>query len=133
MSKRSSVSSGNLKEIEKKLQKIREEDDAVPDFIVELEKMRSLDPKRKILWSQIYKNAIDERASAAMLFGEAYAAMTSSAADHVSLGSTLVRYLERMSKANQQLLDLSSLMTQEEAENTRIDPEKIWAQIEEEK
>lgn len=129
MSKKQS-SSDNAKDVEKKLQKIRDEADRIPDFVVELEKMKSLDAKKKILWSQIYQNAIDERSSAAMLFGEAYATMSSSAADHVSLGSTLVRYLERMSKANQQLLDLSSLVTQEETDNTRIDPDKIWAEIE---
>lgn len=131
MSKKTGAAIENLKEIEKKLQKIREDDDRVSDFVVELEKMKSLDPKKRILWSQIYKNAIDERASAAMLFGEAYATMSSSAADHVSMGTTLVKYLERMSKANQQLLDLSASITQEEAENTKLDPEKIWAQIEE--
>ena len=96
MSKKTSASNDNLKEIEKKLQKIREEDESIPDFIIELDKMRSLDSKKKILCGQIYKNALDERSSAAMLFGEAYATMSSSAADHVSLGSTLVRYLERM-------------------------------------
>ena len=91
--------------------------------------MKSLDSKKKILWKQIYKNAVDDRSSALMLFTEVYGTMAKTSTDHVALGSTLVKYLEKMSKSNQQLIDLSNLITRDETESSKFDTDDVFNQI----
>lgn len=100
------------------------------DFEVLLDNAKKIDEKQRLLWKQIYRNAVDDRSSAAVLFEKAYATMGNQSTDHIALGATLVRYLEKMSKSNQQLLELSSLITQGEEESMKINPDDIFRQIE---
>lgn len=102
------------------------------DFEALLDKSKSLDEKKRILWKQIYRNAVDDRATAASLFNGAYQTIGNSAQDHLAMGATLVKYLEKMSKSNQQLLELSQLISRDEEQNTKIDPEDMFKRIEEE-
>lgn len=119
-------------DINKKISQIKKQDENLSNFEIELEKLKSLDPKKRILWSQIYQNAVDDRNSALTLFTAAYANMTQTAQDHIALGSILVKYLEKMSKSNQQLIDLSLLLTKEDEKNEQINPEDLFKEISEE-
>ena len=64
-----------------------------------------------------------------MLFVEAYTQMRSGLAEHVAIGSTLAKYLERMNKSNEQLLKLADIIAKAEVENNRIDPDDLFSQI----
>lgn len=99
------------------------------DFEVLLDDTKDLDEKKRLLWKQIYRNAVEDRSSAAILFETAFKTMGSSATDHISMGSTLVKYLEKMSKSNQQLLELSELISRDEEKSTKIDPDDIFRRI----
>lgn len=118
-------------EIDDKIKEVENQTDRLSDFELEILKLKNLDNKKKILWQQIYKNAVDDRSSALMLFTEAYAGMGKSSTDHVAIGGILVKYLEKMSKSNQQLIDLSLLISKDEEQNVSMDPEDLFREIEE--
>ena len=77
------------------------------DFSEVLEKIEHADAKKKMLWKEIYENAMLDRQNAHVLFVEAYTTMSQGTTEHATLGSTLTKYLERMNKANDQLLKLA--------------------------
>jgi hypoxanthine-guanine phosphoribosyltransferase len=93
--------------------------------------IQSLDSKRKALWIEIYNNAVSDREKACMLFTEAYKSMGTSNTmdDHVTLGATMTKYLERMSKCNDQILDLANLIAKVEEREQKMDPETLFDKI----
>jgi hypothetical protein len=101
------------------------------NFYEILDKINSIDSKKKSLWMEIYNNAINDREKASILFTEAYQAMGTSAADHVSLGTIMTKYLERMSKSNDQILNLASLIDKSEKMEESLDPDSLFKRIQE--
>jgi hypoxanthine-guanine phosphoribosyltransferase len=93
--------------------------------------IQGLDSKRKALWIEIYNNAVSDREKACMLFTEAYKSMGTSNTmdDHVNLGTTMSKYLERMSKCNDQILDLANLIAKVEEREQKMDPETLFDKI----
>jgi hypoxanthine-guanine phosphoribosyltransferase len=93
--------------------------------------IQGLDSKRKSLWIDIYNNAVSDREKACMLFTEAYKSMGTSNTmeDHVVLGATMSKYLERMSKCNDQILDLANLIAKVEEREQKMDPETLFDKI----
>lgn len=111
------------------IDKVNNSNQKIEKFSEILKNIKSLDSKKKILWQQIYENAVSDRERASILFTEAFKAMTGSAADHVSLGSTLVKYLERMCKSNDQILSLADMITKAEEKDSKIDPDDLFSKI----
>ena len=101
----------------------------VKDFSEVLEKITHADAKKKILWREIYENAMLDRQNAHVLFVEAYTTMSQGTTEHATLGATLTKYLERMNKANDQLLKLAELMSKSESEHSKIDADDLFSQI----
>tara|TARA_B100000123_G_C25469006_1_gene313900 strand:+ start:90 stop:458 length:369 start_codon:yes stop_codon:yes gene_type:complete len=101
----------------------------VKDFSEVLETIEHADAKKKILWKEIYENAMLDRQNAHVLFVEAYTTMSQGTTEHATLGSTLTKYLERMNKANDQLLKLAELMNKSESEFNKIDADDLFSQI----
>lgn len=101
----------------------------VKDFSEMLEKIEHADAKKRILWKEIYQNSILDRQNAHVLFVEAYATMSQGTTEHATLGSTLTKYLERMNKANDQLLKLAEIMNKSEIESSKIDADDLFSQI----
>ena len=64
-----------------------------------------------------------------MLFTDAWTRMSSGTAEHISLGPTLTKYMERMSKSNEQILRLAELITKAEEQETKIDPDEVFNTI----
>jgi len=88
----------------------------VDDFSEVLQKIEHADAKKKILWKEIYENAAVDRQNAHVLFVEAYTTMSQGTTEHATLGATLSKYLERMNKANDQLIKLAEIMNKSESE-----------------
>ena len=109
-----------------KLDNIKKKVDA---FASILEELNSTQEKKKLLWKEIYENAVVDRENAAMLFTDAWKNMQGGTTEHVSLGSTMSKYLERMCKSNEQILRLAELITKAEEHETRIDSDDLFAQI----
>ena len=55
--------------------------------------------------------------------------MSQGTTEHATLGSTLTKYLERMNKANDQLLKLAEIMSKSESEYSKIDADDLFSQI----
>ncbi len=99
------------------------------DFSEVLAKIEHADAKKKILWKEIYENAILDRQNAHVLFVEAYTTMSQGTTEHATLGTTLTKYLERMNKANDQLLKLAEIMNKSESEFNKFDADDLFSQI----
>lgn len=101
----------------------------VEDFAEMLKKIEHADAKKKILWKEIYENAVLDRQNAHVLFVEAYTTMSQGTTEHATLGSTLSKYLERMNKSNDQLLKLAEIMNKSETEFNQINADELFNQI----
>jgi ABC-type Fe3+-citrate transport system substrate-binding protein len=124
------MSSSDMKKIEKMLEDEKKAEKKIKDFEKILGEMKNLDPKKFHLWLEIYNNAKSDRVCASALFTQAFSQLGSSSADHVTVGPTLVRYLERMTKSNEQLLTLSQIISKEIETSSTVDTDDIFAQIE---
>lgn len=109
--------------------KLNELDSKAKEFSDLLDSIESTDDKKKLLWREIYGNAITDRMNAHMLFTSIYTSMGNSTGDQVAVSSALTKYLERMNKSNDQLLKLAELIAKEEERSATLDPEDIFSKI----
>ena len=120
--------------VEKVTSALQEFDDVkkrVDTFSQVLEKIEHADAKKRILWKEIYENAMLDRQNAHILFVEAYTTMSQGTTEHATLGSTLSKYLERMNKANDQLIRLAELISKSENDHNSINADDLFSQIQE--
>lgn len=118
--------------VEKVSSALQEFDDLkkrVKDFTEVLSKIEHADAKKRILWKEIYENAMLDRQNAHVLFVEAYTSMSSGTAEHATIGSTLSKYLERMNKANDQLIKLAELISKSENDHNALNADDLFTQI----
>ena len=94
-----------------------------------LDSIENIEDKKKHLWREIYENAIVDRMNAYMLFTDVYTSMSGDKSDHITLGPMMTKYIERMNKANDQLIKLAELISKEEEKASQIDPDNLFAQI----
>ena len=94
-----------------------------------LDSIENIQDKKKHLWREIYENAIVDRVNAYMLFTDVYTSMSGDKSDHITLGPMMAKYIERMNKANDQLIKLAELISKEEEKASHIDPGNLFAQI----
>lgn len=95
------------------IEKLTNEGDIlVKEFEKLLEKIGPKHQKKKFLWSKIFINALNERRNALIMFNNLYMEVHGSQEMHSIHSQNLVKYLERQSKANDQLLKLSELMNE---------------------
>tara|TARA_B100000683_G_C12260104_1_gene461199 strand:+ start:290 stop:640 length:351 start_codon:yes stop_codon:yes gene_type:complete len=113
-------------DLTKQFEKIEKKSELFSDLLDSLE---STENKKKMLWKEIYDNAINDRMNAYVLFTGIYTNMGNSTADHISVGPTLSKYLERMNKSNDQLIKLAELIAKEEERADTVDPDDIFSKI----
>ena len=119
------------KNVDELLENRKRAEKKVEQFADLLSDLESTDKKKKMLWKEVYENAVADRENAAMLFTDAYIQMQSGTAEHINLGSTMAKYLERMNKSNEQLLRLAELIAKAEDRSTKINPDDLFTQISE--
>lgn len=91
-----------------------------------LDGLSTVDEKKKYLWYDIYTNAFKEIDMAYRLFDEAVAATDLTVdINHSELGPTLVKYLERASKANEQLLKLVNMIEEVEQKENELELDQL--------
>ena len=101
----------------------------IDEFSDLLDSLKNTQDKKKMLWKEIYENALTDRENASMLFTDAWKSMSGGSSEHVTLGSTMSKYLERMCKSNEQILRLAELIAKAEESETKINPDDIFSQI----
>ncbi len=117
------------KSIEKTIDKLSKTERRVEQFSDLLDGLKSTEEKKKLLWKEIYENALVDRENASMLFTDAWKHMKGGTSEHATLGSTMSKYLERMCKSNEQILRLAELIAKAEENETKINPDDIFSQI----
>lgn len=94
----------------------------IEDFTDLLQTLSTLEDKKKILWTQIYEHAIEDRTHAYMLFTSLYVNCQGDLTNHQVSGPVLAKYIERMSRSNDQIIKLAELI---QAAASHIDAEDL--------
>jgi len=117
------------KSIEDGIDKLSKKKTKIEQFSDILDGLTSTEDKKKLLWKEIYENALEDRGSAKILFEDLMLQSRGNTANHSMFGSIMSKYLERMSKCNDQILRLAELIAKEEEKN-QMSPDDIFNQIE---
>jgi len=91
-------------------QLIKKTDEDLATFVELLDSITTIDERLKLLWKQIYENALIDRRNAYMIWTDLYLTVHGNPEQHVIHGDHLSKYMERMEKANTQLLKLAELV-----------------------
>ena len=101
----------------------------IGDFEELLDSIENIEGKKKQLWKEIYENAFIDRMNAYMLFTDAFTSLSGSTADHVQVGNQLAKYIERMNKANDQLIKLAEIIAKEEERANALSSDDLFNEI----
>jgi len=104
-------------------------EEKVKDFSSLLNQIEGLSDKKKKLWKEIYENAIYDRQNAYTLFSKLVKIVEDKSTEHAVHGKTMATYIEKMSKANDQLIRLAELVAKAEKSNDEIDPDEMFKRI----
>ncbi len=109
--------------------KIKTTEDKIKDFSDLLDELESTTDKKKMLWKDSYKNALDDRETASILVDDLLLQVQGNLNNHQTFGILMTKYLERMSKSNDQILKLAELIAKEESSENNISPDDIFKEI----
>lgn len=111
------------------IEKVSKNEKKLQKFIDLLNSIEKSDDKKKVLWQEIYENALHDRQQAQDLLDEARSEMMGGAYEHSTMGPTLSKYLERMNKSNEQILKLAELISSAEERSEKLDPDDLFSKI----
>ena len=112
-----------------KVEKNEKKENSIKNFADILDNIDSLEDKKKLLWKEIYENALEDREKSKMLFNDAYISMQGGVNEHMNIGAIMSKYIERMSKSNDQILKLAELIAKEEEKAETISEDEIFGKI----
>ena len=94
-----------------------------------LDSLKDIDDKKKKLWKEIYENATTDRENAYELYTDVVNKILEDPLNHATYGSHAAKYLERISKSNDQLVKLAELITSAEKEASVLNTDDLFARI----
>lgn len=97
-----------------------------------LQDIQNLDDKKRRLWLEIYSNALFDRQNAYANYITIVGICADKSSEHAIHGRSIAAYLERMGKANDQLLKLADLVAraqEQDKPDDNNDPNDIYATI----
>lgn len=103
-----------MAKINKSIEALEKKDLKIKNFEELLLSIDDIDEKKRVLWKEIYENAATDRENAGILFTDVLMQIKGNAANHNILGPIIVKYIERMSRANDQILKLAQLINNSE-------------------
>ena len=119
----------NIEKVSDNLDKNASKEDQIKNFSDILDNIDSLEDKKKMLWKEIYENSLEDREKAKLLFNDAYISMKGGVNEHMNIGAIMSKYIERMSKSNDQILKLAELIAKEEEKSENISEDEIFGRI----
>ena len=119
----------DMEKVLEKNDKNEVKEERIKNFADILDNIDSLEDKKKMLWKEIYENALEDREKAKMLFNDAYISMTGGVNEHMNIGAIMSKYLERMTRSNDQILKLAELIAKEEEKAETISEDDIFGKI----
>jgi len=117
----------DLGDVAKSLESLDEKDRKILSFKQLLDSIETIDEKKRILWKEIYENSLQDRESASVLFTDIWMQIRGNSANHNLLGPVAAKYIERMSRANDQIIKLAEMITAEESKS--LDSEDLFSMI----
>ena len=116
-------------DIDKFMDRVREKEDKITKFSDLLDSLENTEDKKKLLWRDVYENALTDRDNAGILLTDLLMQTRGSLANHGAYGSVLSKYLERLSKSNDQILRLAEIISKEHEKP--VDINDIYSKISE--
>lgn len=104
-------------------------EERIRDFSDLLKDIGNLSDKKRQLWREIYENAISDRQNAYVMFAKLVKIVQDKSTEHAVHGKNIATYIERMSRANDQLIKLAELIARADRSNDSIDPEEMFERI----
>jgi len=105
-------------------------EEKIKDFSDLLQQIDGVTDKKKRLWKEIYENAVTDRQNAYVLFTTLVEMVQDKSTEHAIHGKTMATYIERMSRANDQIIKLAELVSKsEQKQEEDIDPEEMFKKI----
>jgi len=99
------------------------------DFSELLETISTMDERKRKLWILIYKNAIEDRMRALEQYQDLKTIVIGKSTEHAVHGKTIAGFIERMSKANDQLLKLADLIEAAQAHDEPVNENTLYDNI----
>ena len=108
---------------------MKNKNDKIKEFSDLLDGLESTEDKKKLLWKESYQNAIEDRESASILLNDLLLSIPGNSANHSTHGTLATKYLERMSKSNDQIIKLAELIAKEQEKQDAVSPDDIFKSI----
>ena len=108
---------------------IKNKEAKIKEFSELLDSLQSTEDKQKLLWKESYQNAVEDRETAGLLLTDLVVQCQGSQTNHLQFGVLMTKYLERMSKSNDQILKLVELIAKETEKSENISDDDIFNQI----
>ena len=115
--------------MKKETKKLSPTEKKLKDFADLLDSLSKTEDKKKLLWKDAYQNAIEDRESANILVTDLLMQIQGNVTNHQTYGVIMTKYLERMAKANDQILKLAELVAKEQEGLNVISPDDIFNEI----
>ena len=104
-------------------------EDKIKEFSDLLDGLESTEDKKKLLWKESYQNALEDRESASILLSDLLITIPGNPTSHSTHGTLATKYLERMSKSNDQIIKLAELIAKEQEKQETVSPDDIFKSI----
>lgn len=115
-----------ISDLQKRIDKKNKKIEGFGDILDSIENTAD---KKKLLWKEIYENALNDRENASILFMDLMKQSQGNAANHTMFGPIMSKYLERMSKSNDQIIRLAELLDSAERHSDVINSNDIFNEI----
>lgn len=109
----------------------KDKEEKIKEFSELLDSLSNTEDKKKLLWKESYQNAVDDRDTAGLLLTDLVLQSQGSSTNHLQFGTLMTKYLERMSKSNDQILRLAELIAKEQLKADVVSEDDIFNQISE--
>ena len=104
-------------------------EEKIEEFSDLLDSLTKTEDKKKLLWKESYQNALDDRENANILLVDLMKVSMNNSTNHLQFGTLMAKYLERMSKSNDQILKLAELIAKEQDVAENISDDEIFNKI----
>ena len=105
----------------------------IKNFSDLLKSIKNMDDKKKALWREIYENAVTDRQNSFAMFYSLSKIVEDKSIEYGVHARSLSSFLERMAKANDQLIKLAQLIADEQRRAENINSDDIYNQFENKK
>ena len=107
----------------------RSVEERIRDFGEILQDIESVDDKMRRLWKEIYENAIADRQNSYVMFTKLVKMTGDKSSEHAVHGKGIATYIERMQRANDQLVKLAELIADAKKKDDALNPDELFEQI----